>query len=138
MSPPCLEAPPPGLLKGIEEFNRGAFFECHDTLEALWVAESRPVRHLYQGIFQVAVAFYHLRAGRFRPVVTLLMRGSKYLEPFAPECMGVDVAGLLRSAARCLSQVQALGAEQLHEFDWSLVPEIGMAGELAASAIQDK
>jgi predicted metal-dependent hydrolase len=124
---PCLEAPPAGLLKGIEEFNRGAFYECHDTLEALWVAESRSVRQLYQGILQVAVAFYHLRAGRFRPVVTLLTRGSKYLEPFAPTCMGMDVAGVLRGAAGCLDQVQALGAERLHEFDWSLVPEIGMA-----------
>ena len=131
MSPPYPEAPPAGLLKGIEEFNRGSFYECHDTLEALWVAESRPVRQLYQGILQVAVAFYHLQAGRFRPVVTLLTRGSKYLEPFAPACMGVDVAGLLRGAARCLAQVQVLGAERLHEFDWSLVPEIEMAEQPA-------
>jgi predicted metal-dependent hydrolase len=129
--PPCLEAPSPELLKGIEEFNRGAFYECHDSLEALWVAESRPVRHLYQGILQIGVAFYHLRAGRFRPVVTLLTRGSDYLEPFAPACMGVDVTGLLRGVARCLAQVQALGAERLHEFDWSLVPEIGIAEEKA-------
>ncbi len=131
MAPPCLEAPPAGLVKGIEEFNGGAFYECHDTLEALWVAESRPVRQLYQGILQVAVAFYHLGAGRFRPVVTLLTRGSKYLEPFAPACMGVDVAGLLGGTARCLAQVQALGAERLYEFDWSLVPEIEMAEEPA-------
>ena len=129
MSPPCLKAPSPRLLKGIEEFNRGEFYECHDTLEALWIAESCPVRHLYQGILQVAVAFYHLRAGRFRPVVTLLTRGSNYLEPFAPVCMGVDVAGLRKGAARCLAQVQALGAERLHEFDWSLVPEIGIGDE---------
>ncbi len=129
MSPPCLEAPSPGLLKGIEEFNRGAFFECHDTLEALWLAESRPMRSLYQGILQIGVAFYHLRAGRFRPVLTLLTRGSNYLEPFAPACMGVDVTGLRKGAARCLAQVQALGAERLHEFDWSLVPEIGIGNE---------
>lgn len=127
MPPPCLEAPSPELLKGIEEFNRGAFYECHETLEALWLAESHPVRHLYQGILQIGVAFYHLRAGRFRPVVTLLTQGSNYLEPFAPACMGVDVAGLRRGAGRCLAQVQALGAERLHEFDWSLVPEIGIA-----------
>ncbi len=129
MSPPCLEAPSPGLLKGIEEFNRGAFFECHDTLEALWLAESRPMRSLYQGILQIGVAFYHLRAGRFRPVLTLLTRGSNYLEPLAPACMGVDVAGLRKGAARCLARVQALGAERLHEFDWSLVPEIGIGNE---------
>ena len=37
----CLEPPPPGLLAGIEEFNRGEFFECHETLEELWMAEPR-------------------------------------------------------------------------------------------------
>lgn len=131
MSPPCLEAPSPRLLKGIEEFNQGAFFECHDTLEELWAAESRPIRHLYQGILQIAVAFHHLRAGRFRPVVMLLARGSNYLEPFAPACMGVDVAGLLRSAARCVAQVQELGPDRLNEFDWSLVPKIGITEQPA-------
>ena len=130
MSPPCLEAPSPRL-KGIEEFNRGAFFACHDTLEELWATEPRPVRHLYQGILQIAVAFYHLRAGRFRPVVTLLTRGSNYLGPYTPACMAVDAARLLGGAARCVAQEQELGPDRLNVFDWSLVPEIGIA-ELAA------
>lgn len=130
-SPPGLEAPPPGLLKAIEEFNRGAFFECHDTLEELWAAESRSVRHLYQGTLQVAVAFYHLRAGRFRPVGSLLTRGSDYLQPFAPVRMGVDAAALLRDVARCIPKVQELGPDRLNESDWSLVPTIGMAAESA-------
>jgi hypothetical protein len=70
--------------------------------------------------------YYHLRAERFRPVVTLLLRGAKYLEPFAPACMGVNVASLLDSAARCLAEVQDLGPDRVHEFDWSLVPKIEM------------
>jgi predicted metal-dependent hydrolase len=120
----CLEPPPPGLLTGIEEFNSGAFFECHETLEVLWMAESRPLRTLYKGILQIGVAFYHLRAGRHRPVVTLLKRGMGYLQPFAPRCMGVDVADLLEKAAGCLAEVQRLGPDRLNEFDWSLVPAI--------------
>lgn len=121
---PYSEAPPAGLRKGIEEFNHSEFFECHETLEELWLAERRPIRQLYQGILQIGVGFYHLRAGRHRPVVTLLKRGSKYLEPFAPLCMGVDVSGLLQGAARCLAEVEELGPQGVNDFDWSLVPKI--------------
>jgi predicted metal-dependent hydrolase len=121
---PGLEAPPDGLRTGVEEFNRGEFFECHETLEELWMADRRPIRRLYQGILQIGVAFHHLRAGRHRPVVTLLKRGSNYLEPFAPLCMGVDVSALLSGAARCLAEVERLGAGGLNDFDWSLVPKI--------------
>lgn len=123
-SAPCLEPPPPGLLAGIEQFNRGEFYECHDTLEELWMAEERPIRCLYQGILQIGVAFYHLRAGRYRPVVYLLDRASGYLQPFAPSCMGVDVSHLLDGAARCLAQVKRLGPGGLNRFDWSMVPRV--------------
>jgi predicted metal-dependent hydrolase len=120
----CLEPPPPQLLVGIEEFNRGEFFECHETLEELWMAEPRQIRKLYQGILQIGVAFYHLRRGRYRAVVTLLERGGGYLRPFVPVCMGLDVAQLLESIEHCLAQVKQLGRDGLNDFDWSLVPEI--------------
>jgi predicted metal-dependent hydrolase len=120
----CDQPPPPGLLAGAREFNRGEFFECHETLEELWMRESRPVRKLYQGILQIGVAFYHLRAGRYRPVVFLLDRASDYLQPFAPTCMGVDVNHLLDGAARCLAQVKGLGPSSLDWFDWSMVPKV--------------
>ena len=120
----CREAPPAGLQKGIGEFNQNEFFECHETLEELWMADRRPIRHLYQGILQIGVAFYHLRAERYRPVVTLLKRGSKYLEPLAPVCMGVDISSLLRDTDRCLAEVERLGPDGLNDFDWTLVPKI--------------
>ena len=46
----CDEPPPPELLEGIAQFNRGEFFEQHETLELLWRAERRdlldPARRL--------------------------------------------------------------------------------------------
>lgn len=114
---------------GIEEFNEGAFFECHETLEDLWMAELRPVRRLYQGILQIGVAFHHLKAGRYRPVVTLLQRGCGYLEPFAPTCMAVDVAALQADATRCLAEVKRLGPDGLGDFDRALIPKIEMRSD---------
>jgi uncharacterized protein len=42
----CDEPPPPDLLKGIAQFNRGEYFEQHETLERLWMVERRDVRRL--------------------------------------------------------------------------------------------
>ena len=32
-------APDPRLLKGVEQFNSALFFECHETLEEVWLEE---------------------------------------------------------------------------------------------------
>src|SRR6185503_20112858 len=42
------------------EFNRGFYFECHDTIEDLWTGLRGPSRDFFQGLIQVSVAFYHL------------------------------------------------------------------------------
>ena len=38
---------PPGLLRGIEQFNQREYFACHETLELIWRAEPGPIRTLY-------------------------------------------------------------------------------------------
>jgi uncharacterized protein len=40
----CGEPAPPGLLRGIEQFNQREYFECHETLELIWNAEPGPIR----------------------------------------------------------------------------------------------
>ncbi len=120
----CDEPPPPLLLEGVAQFNRGEYFEQHETLEILWRSERRPVRRLYQGILQIGVAFHHLRRLNHHGVVYMLTRGQTYLGPFAPTCQRVDVSGLLADASRALNAVNALGSNRLHEFDWSLAPRV--------------
>src|SRR5712692_6004121 len=120
----CNEPPPPQLLDGIAQFNRGEFFEQHETLELLWRAETGDIRYLYQGILQIGVAFHHLRRLNHHGAVYMLTRGPKYLAPFAPRCQRVDVAALLRDAAAALREVERLGPERLAEFDWHLVPKV--------------
>ena len=121
---PCDEPPPPLLLEGIAQFNRGEVFEQHETRELLWRAEPRPVRQLYQGVLQIGVAFHHLRRRNYHGVVYMLTRGSVYLAPFAPTCQTVDVRALLDDAALALRLVQELGPARLDEFDWTLVPRV--------------
>lgn len=128
----CADAPPPELRAAVAEFNRGEFFECHETLEALWLAEAGPLRRLYQGILQVGVAFHHQRRGNYRGCMHLLGSGIGYLLPYAPHCLGVDVQALLAAAVRCRDALTELGPERIAEFDRSLTPQIALADAAGA------
>ena len=120
----CDEPPPALLIEGIAQFNRGEYFEQHETLELLWRAERRDVRYLYQGILQIGVACHHLRRLNHHGTVYMLTRGPRYLEPFAPTCQSVDVAALLDAADAMRAEVERLGPARLVEFDWRLAPRV--------------
>lgn len=120
----CDEPPPRLLLEGVAQFNRGEFFEQHETLEDLWRAEAREVRRLYQGILQVGVAMYHIGRENHHGAMHMLTRGPDYLRPFAPACQTVDVSDLLAQAARVRAEVERLGPDGLDRFDWSLTPRV--------------
>ena len=126
---PCDEPPPPLLREGIEQFNRGEYFTQHETLEILWRDERRPVRSLYQGILQVGVALYHVQRGNQHGAVYMLTRAAEYLQPFAPQCQGVDVKALIEDAESMLKTVEALGPTRLDEFDWAAAPKVRMKPE---------
>lgn len=112
------------MIAGIEQFNAREFYECHETLEDIWLAEPGTIRTLYQGILQVGVAFYHLGRGNFRGATSLLETGIAYLQPFAPECMGVNVRKLVDEAIHCYAELERLGKERLAEFDTERIPHI--------------
>jgi uncharacterized protein len=111
-------------LKGIEEFNRGEFYECHEYLEEAWMQEPRRVRFLYQGVLQVGVGFYHQQNGNWRGATGLLRNGTQRLKEFEPETLGIDVAKFVRESERCLAQLEELGRERVQEFDRSLIPRV--------------
>lgn len=122
----CDDPPVPAVLQGIAEFNRGEFFEQHETLEAAWIAEDDPIRYLYQGILQIGVGFYHLLRGNAHGAARMWAKGVKLLEPFAPSCSGVNVAALLEAIHRCMDELDRLGPERVQDFDRSLIPRIEM------------
>jgi predicted metal-dependent hydrolase len=119
----CGDPPPPRLRRGVEQFNRGEFFEQHETLELEWLAERDPVRYPYQGILQIGVGVEHLRRGNARGAAQLWRRGISYLEPFKGGCMRVDVDRLVADTERCLGEVERVG-DGLERFDRSLIPRL--------------
>ena len=112
------------VLKGIEEFNKGEFYECHEYLEEAWMQEPERVRALYQGILQIGVGFYHLTNGNWRGATGLLRNGTGRLKEFEPAILGIDVARLVRESERCLRELEALGRERVAEFDRTKIPRV--------------
>ncbi|HLW01784.1 MAG TPA: DUF309 domain-containing protein [Ktedonobacterales bacterium] len=116
------ESPSPALLHGLEQFNRREYFECHETLEGIWNKEHRPIRTLYKGILQVGVGCYHLLRNNYRGATIKLDSGARYLEPFAPRSMGVDVAQLISDARTLHNAITQLGPDHFREVDLRLLP----------------
>ena len=122
----CTEPPPPLLVAGIDQFNAGEFWECHETLETIWRVEPDHIRYLYQGILQVGVGFYHLRRGNWRGAVNKLRSGLDYLAPSAPICLGVRVAQLRTEAGAILAQLETLGPGRIGEVATDALPRISL------------
>ena len=108
-----MDALPPALRQGVEEFNGAHFFEAHDTLEELWRDTSGPLRLFYQGLIQLAVGFYHLSNGNRRGALNLLEKGLAKLEAYQPACQDIDVDSLYHEAHTWLDRVRQAGAEEL-------------------------
>ncbi|NJL00699.1 MAG: DUF309 domain-containing protein [Spirulinaceae cyanobacterium RM2_2_10] len=104
------------LERGIDEFNRGDFYACHDTLEALWMEAEDAERGFYQGILQIAVACYHLENANWRGAVTLLGEGTRRLRSYSPEHAGVQVARLREVGGQLLTRLQQLEPAAIAEF----------------------
>lgn len=120
----CDEPLPPLVVRGLQEFNRGQFYRCHETLEDAWNAEPRSVRLLYQGILQIGVGFFHITKGNWRGAAKVLERGIPKIARFTPKCQGVDVASLLAATQAVQAEILRLGADGLAAFDVRTFPKI--------------
>lgn len=90
-------------LRGVEQFNRREFFECHESWEAVWLPAPEPDRTFLQGMIQVACAFHHHLRGNHAGAKSLLRRGLEKIERFPADYRGLDLEAL-RTAARGWSQ----------------------------------
>ncbi len=92
---------PAHYLGYFECFNRQLFYEAHDVLEELWLAEGRHGANygFYKGLIQFAGAFVHLQKNRLRPAAALFKLSCSYLEKFPTRHEQLDVGCVLQLAA---------------------------------------
>ena len=93
--------------RGIEDFNRGEFFTCHEVLEEIWLRETPEEKRFYQGLIQAAAGFHHLGRGNRRGAASLLAAGLAKLEKFPAAYHGLALEPLrveLRAAVEALGK----------------------------------
>ncbi|CAA9568998.1 MAG: hypothetical protein AVDCRST_MAG49-3390 [uncultured Thermomicrobiales bacterium] len=121
----CAGPLPPGVRDGIDLFNAGAFYACHEAIEHEWHAERGPIRRLYQGILQIGVGLHHAERGNHRGAVLLLGDGIAKVAAFAPGCRGVDTVRLVAESRAYLAAMRRLGLDDLTGGKDGLLARVG-------------
>ena len=98
----------PRLQKGIDEFNQQLFFECHETLEEIWLEERGEDRKFYQGIIQIAAGYFKLQQGVPAGAIKLWRMGLEKIEPYSPVYLGVELASFSAAIKQNLHELEAV------------------------------
>jgi CheY-like chemotaxis protein len=112
---------------GLDEFNRGDYYEQHELLEEAWMEERRPIREMYQGILQVGVAFYQIEQGNWAGSLKMFRRGLPKLRGLPDVCQGVNLAAFRQDAEIIHAEIVRLGPKGIGTFDCGRFPRIEMA-----------
>jgi len=84
--------------QAIRQFNDGNYFECHDSLELIWMQISSRKRSFYQGMLHIAVGLYHFENKNYRGARNQLFKAVERLVHFQPSFSGIDVDSVLFAA----------------------------------------
>lgn len=95
----------PLYLRGVEHFNRRHFFVSHEVWEELWLEHQGPSKLYYKGLIQAAVALFHFENGNFHGARKLAEGAHRYLEPYGPKHLGLDIEGFFRAFDAFLAPV---------------------------------
>ena len=89
----------------IDLFNEREFFACHDVLEEIWAETLGTEREFYQGLIHAAVSLFHFEEGNLGGARKMYDSTVRYLSPYRPRCLGVDVDAFLRDYEDCFSEL---------------------------------
>lgn len=118
---------PPDYLRGIALFNRGDYFESHETWEDVWRATATPEREFYQGLIQVAVCLCHMHNGNTQGARRLFDRAIGHMAPFRPAHMGLNLERFIEDVHGCFTPVRAAERDQSVAVHSVVVPKIELS-----------
>jgi uncharacterized protein len=81
---------PAAYLRGIEQFNAGAFFACHETLEELWQQSTGEQRTFLHALIQAAAALHHYQHGNLKGAISLHQRAQQKLPSLPAVLLRLD------------------------------------------------
>jgi predicted metal-dependent hydrolase len=93
--------------RGIELFNRGEFYECHEVLEDIWRPATGADRFFLQSVIHFAVGFYHHQQNNPTGARLQLDKALRKLAGYLPAYRDVDTAKLYREGQASLKTIAA-------------------------------
>ncbi|MBN8246878.1 MAG: DUF309 domain-containing protein [Verrucomicrobia bacterium] len=108
-----------------ECFNRGLYYEAHDVLEELWLAQGKAGANyaFYKGLIQLAGAFVHLQKQRLGPAVALFNLAEANLRQYPARHDDLDLTRVLDLIADWRGRVEA-GGRQVNPLAAGGAPEV--------------
>jgi predicted metal-dependent hydrolase len=118
---------PAHYLGYFECFNRQLFYEAHDVLEELWLAEGKQGANygFYKGLIQFAGAFVHLQKNRLRPAAALFRLSQTYLRQYPTTHQRLSVASIIEEAERWTQDLERCEFES-NPFPVKEPPQLGL------------
>lgn len=120
----CDQSPPGQFLLAIRQFNSREWYDCHETIEDLWLGETGEMKDFLQGTLQISVALLHWRNGNHGGAVSLLASGVNYLKRVPDVCLWVDVPSLIADSDRVRVALEELGKDHMEMLESALLPQI--------------
>lgn len=93
-------------------FNQQLFYEAHDVLEHLWLADKYGANGaFYKGLIQLAGAFVHLQKNRLRPAAALFKLARTNLEKYPQRHHQLDLKVVHDLIVKWLSELESKNFE---------------------------
>lgn len=113
MTPP--EKPhPPEFYTGLELFNRGFYFECHDVWEEIWGDAKGKNKIFYQALIMSAVSLYHFGNENLEGALSCLQKAERQFSQLPEAFLGLHVTRFVQQMKQFFEGM-ALGQTQLTE-----------------------
>jgi len=86
------------FLQGVEQFNRGEYWNAHESWELVWLRADGERKVFLQGLIQLAASCYHIEKGNTRGATRLLEACTKRLGSLPETYGGIELEELRRAA----------------------------------------
>lgn len=98
--------------QGVDLFNRGHWFEAHETWEDVWHVADGERKRFLQGLIQCAVTLEHLARGNPRGVIKVFASAKSKWVDLPDVYMGVPVRELIEQLDQLIEPIRQLPAER--------------------------
>ena len=112
------------FIKGIEAFNKDAFYDAHECWEDLWSDYRLKDAKFIQALIQLSVGYFHITNMNINGAKGLLNKCLPKFDLYRPEARGLNVESIINAVQDSLENLNNI--ENIIDFNWKLVPKLNI------------